>query len=171
MPLAIWIVGAFIILFGFSAFFGAPYVPSRRRFLDNALTKLYPLGINDVLVDVGSGDGVVLRAAAEHGAKAVGYEINPFLVYLSRWLSRRQPLVSVRLSNFWLTPLPLDTTVVYAFAVTRDAKRLTQKLEREAIRLHRSLVVITLAVELPGITPVATEGPYFRYQIHPLQRS
>lgn len=169
MPFAVWIVGAFIILFGFSAFFGAPYVPSRRRFLGDALTKLYPLGRKDVLVDVGSGDGVVLREAAKHGARAVGYEINPFLVYLSRWLSRRNPLISVHLSNFWITPLPRGTTVVYAFAVMRDAKRLAQKLEREATRLHRTLTVITLAVELPGVTLSTTEGPYFLYQIHPLQ--
>ena len=72
---------AIVILVGFSAFTGAPYVPSHRRDVARAFRELYSLDANDVLVDIGSGDGVVLRQASQRGARAVGYEIHPLLVF------------------------------------------------------------------------------------------
>ena len=101
---------AIVILVGFSAFTGAPYVPSHRRDVARAFRELYPLGANDVLVDIGSGDGVVLRQASKCGARAVGYEIHPLLVLLSRWLSRGDVRVAVYFANFWRVDLPNDTT-------------------------------------------------------------
>jgi hypothetical protein len=167
----IGIAGAIILLFGFVVFFGAPYVPSQRRYIRRALTELYQLGEGDVLVDVGSGDGVVLRQAAGLGARAVGYELNPLLVVVSRWLSRRSgDRVSVRLANFWAAALPDETTVVYSFGVGRDVQKLEAKVQAEANRLGRPLVLLSLGHELPRPAERSFEA-YHRYAFYPLQAS
>src|SRR5690606_4006505 len=98
-------------------FFGAPYLPSHHNETKQAFEELYPLSKSDVLVDIGSGDGIILRLAAERGARAVGYELNPALVVLSRFLSRKYQGVKVVTANFWFSHLPKDATVVYAFFV------------------------------------------------------
>jgi hypothetical protein len=159
-----------VLAVGFVVFFGAPYVPSKRRELERALDELYPIGKDDVLVDVGSGDGVVLRAAAERGARAIGYELNPIFVVLSRWLSRRFSGVSVRLANMWRVRFPSETTVVYAFAVSRDSAKLTRKMQKEATRLDRPLLLMTYGCKMPGMVPLRTQGAHLLYEFHPLQR-
>jgi hypothetical protein len=45
-------IAAVVLLFGFVAFTGAPYVPSRRRDLQKAFDELYQLKKTDVLVDI-----------------------------------------------------------------------------------------------------------------------
>jgi predicted RNA methylase len=106
----LWVVAGIVVLAGFVAFTGAPYVPSKRRDVAKAFDELYPLTSKDVLVDIGSGDGIVLRMASKYGAKAIGYEIHPVLVLVSRLLSRRDKNVRVRLANFWRVPLPDTNT-------------------------------------------------------------
>jgi hypothetical protein len=162
----IWVV---ILSFGFIVLRGAPYVPSRRRYIERAFTALYPLGKKDVLVDIGSGDGIVLRIASEHGATAIGYELNPILVIISRVLSRRHKQASVILADFWLTPLPDNTTVVYAFTVTRDIKKMTRRITSESTRLGRPIRLISYGNTLPGVTLDGAIDAYTLYTITPLQ--
>lgn len=164
-----WIIAVVALLFGFVVFWGAPYVPSKRSDLKRAFDELYPLKKDDVLVDVGSGDGVVLRTAAEYGARAVGYELNPILVWISRGLSRHQPAVKVTTANFWHIALPEDTTVVYIFSVSRDSNKLVRKMTQEATRLGRPLRLISYGHRLPGLTPVKEVGAHLLYQFEPLQ--
>lgn len=164
-----WFFAIIILAFGFVVFWGAPYVPSKKKALVRALRELYPLGDRDVLVDIGSGDGIVLRAAAARGAKAIGYELNPLLAAISRWISRDQPLVSVHVANFWYVHLPPDTTVVYVFAVSRDIAKIAQKIDKEATRLGRSLKLISYGCEIPGRMPLATIGAHNLYGFPPLQ--
>lgn len=165
----VWIIGGVVLLFGLVVFRGAPYVPSQKRFVRQAFSELYPLGAEDVLVDVGSGDGIVLRLASERGARAVGYELNPLLVIISRLLSRRDDRVEVKLADFWLTPLPDDTTIIYAFAVTRDIKKMTKKMQREADRLQRPLRFMSYGNALTGREADMSLSAYYLYTFYPLQ--
>lgn len=164
-----WLAGVLVLGFGFVAFFGAPYVPSRKRDVEHALCELYTLNNKDVLLDLGSGDGTVLRAAACHGAKAIGFELNPILVLISRFLSRRFPKVETRVANMWHASFPLDTTVVYIFGVSRDADRLQHKLQVEATTLNRPLAVICYGTTLAKVKPTSQAGAHFLYMFYPLQ--
>jgi len=68
------------------------------------MLKLGQVSSKDTLIDLGSGDGRILIAAACLGAKAVGYEINPFLVWKSRRLIRQarlEKLAKVYWKSFW----------------------------------------------------------------------
>ena len=159
----IYIVGAIVVLIGASAFFGAPYVPSRRRDLKRMFDALYPLSSEDVVFDAGSGDGVVLREVGRRGAKAIGSEINPIFWGLSKLLCSGYKNISIRLGNFWIDPFPDDITLVYVFAVTRDGKRLVSKIANERARLGRPIVVVCYGSPLPGIEPTKTYEAYFLY--------
>ncbi|HET8884146.1 MAG TPA: methyltransferase domain-containing protein [Candidatus Saccharimonadales bacterium] len=165
----VWALTFLILIFGFVVFRGAPYVPSRKRHLTRAFKELYPLGSNDVLVDIGSGDGIVLREAAKRGATAIGYELNPILVIISRLLSRKQSLVRVHLADFWSVSLPAETTVVYVFGESRDIVKMARKVADEAARLQKPLAFISYGFAVPGLTPVKTDGAYYLYQITSLQ--
>ena len=169
MTTVFWLFAGIVLAFGFVVFWGAPYVPSKKNDLNRALDELYPVGKDDVLIDIGSGDGVVLRAAAKRGAKAIGYELNPILVTIARWLSRGQAGVSSRVANFWHVELPPDTTVVYVFAVSRDITKLARKLDNEATRLNKTFKVITYGCEVPNRAAIRTVGAHNLYEFTPLQ--
>jgi hypothetical protein len=164
-----WLFFTVVVVFGFVVFRGAPYVPSKKRQLAVAFDELYPLNSKDVLVDIGSGDGIVLREAAKRNARAIGYELNPVLVGVTRWLSRKQPLVSVHLADFWFVRLPKDTTVVYAFGESRDIKKMAKKVADEATRLGKKLSFISFGFAVPGRTPIKKAGAYYLYEFTPLQ--
>jgi hypothetical protein len=164
-----WIFTSVVLAFGFVVFWGAPYVPSKKKDLARALDELYPVGKEDVLIDIGSGDGVVLRAAAKRGARAIGYELNPILVAIARWLSRGQTGVSSHVANFWHVQLPSETTIIYVFAVSRDIVKLAHKLDSEATRLNRSLKVITYGCMVPDKKAISSLGAHTLYEFTPLQ--
>ena len=168
--MSIWlaILAVVVLVFGFVAFRGAPYVPSRRKEINEAFDKLYRLGSRDVFVDIGSGDGIVLRHAAARGARAIGYELNPILVVLSRWLSRKQPNVTVQLADFWKVQLPDETTIVYVFGDSRDITKMTKKVQDEATRIGKPLMFLSYGIAVPGLKHHKKHGAYFLYRLDPL---
>jgi SAM-dependent methyltransferase len=167
--LVFWIIAAIILLFGFVVFFGAPYVPSKRRELETVFKELYELRSRDTLIDLGSGDGIVLRVAAKTGAKAIGYELNPALVVLARFFSRRSKNVRVITANMWQVQFPPETTVVYVFAVTRDIEKVARKLQTETNRLRHPLSVISYGCAIPHMQALRSLGAHHLYTFAPLQ--
>lgn len=165
----LWLLAALVLLFGFVVFRGAPYVPTRRRDIAMAFDELYPLSSGDLLVDIGSGDGIVLREAAQRGAQAVGYELNPLLVLISRALCRSYPGIRIYLADFWNAKLPPETTVVYTFGDSRDIAKMATKVMNEATRLGHPLLFISYGFEVPGEAAVKSAGPYHLYRFEPLQ--
>lgn len=62
----------------------APFVPTPQEVVARML-ELAQVGREDLVYDLGSGDGrIVIAAARKYGAKAVGFEIDAALVRLSR---------------------------------------------------------------------------------------
>ena len=167
----LYIIGGIVVLLGFSVFFGAPYVPSRRRDIKRMFDTLYPLNTKDVVIDVGSGDGVVLREVSRRGATAVGYEIRPLLVVVSKWLSRGDTKITVTVANFWTAEFPEAATLIYAFSVERDGKKLMKKMQSEATRLNKQLILICYGSPLPNVPVVRNYEAFHLYEFHPLQAS
>jgi len=165
----LWVLAGIVILVGFTAFTGAPYVPSKRKDLARAFDELYELSRKDVLVDIGSGDGVVLRAASQRGAKAIGYEIHPVLVVIAKLLARGDKNIDVRLANFWRVDLPDTATVIYTFGDARDIAKMYARVQHEATRIGRPLAFISYAFTIPGVLPTKTLGAHHLYHVRPLQ--
>jgi precorrin-6B methylase 2 len=60
-----------------------PYVPSPQEVVD-AMLDLAGVGRNDVLVDLGCGDGRIAISAARRGARATGIDLNPLRIIEAR---------------------------------------------------------------------------------------
>jgi SAM-dependent methyltransferase len=157
------IIGSVLFLaicFGFVCFFGAPFVPTRKKWAEDAL-DLVKLKHSDTVVDLGSGNGSILNLIASRGAKAVGYEINPVLCLWSLLATLRfSKRTKIYWRNFWRQDLPSETTIVYVFAVMRDAEKLESYLRRQADKVSaKKLQVVTFGCWLPNSKPVKqTDG-------------
>jgi SAM-dependent methyltransferase len=123
---------------------GAPWVPTSRELVHEILA-LAELKQGEVLYDLGSGDGrLVIAAARDFGATAIGIEIEPFRVLYSRLkilqfhLNGKARIVR---RNFFHVDLR-DADVVITFLLQTTNDKLRQKLERELTRPNSRVVSI-----------------------------
>ncbi len=161
-----WIGLIIFLFFGLVVFRGSPYVPSQKKYIKQAFTELYKISKKDILVDIGSGDGIVLRQAARLGATTIGYEINPLLVLISRLISINDKRITTYLADFWSVKIPNDTTVVYIFSVVRDVKGLTDRLQKETNRIGHSIYLISYAADFNDFKLIKKVAAYKLYLIN-----
>ncbi|HSX41180.1 MAG TPA: methyltransferase [Candidatus Saccharimonadales bacterium] len=142
-----WLILPLVAAFGASALVGAPYLPMRRREAERAL-DLLDLKPGQTLVDLGSGDGAVLIAAARRGVNGIGYEINPlvWLVSLVRIIPYRGR-ISIHLGDMWRADLS-QADGVFIFGIGRYMGRFDQLLKKA----NRPLRVVSYAFELPRLS-------------------
>lgn len=154
-----WWLAAILTGFGLGAVLGAPYLPILRRDRE-ALLDLAGLQAGQTLLDLGSGDGQLLRAAARRGARAIGYEVNPILFAFSWvWCWPYRQLITVRLADFWRERWP-KADVVSVFLIERYMAKLSAKLEAE---LKAPTRVVSYVFAIPGKDPRQTTKNSFLY--------
>jgi precorrin-6B methylase 2 len=111
----------------------APYVPTPQRIVEQML-EVAGVNADDIVYDIGSGDGRILIAAAEDfKAKAVGIEINPTLVRETEKAVKALGIadrVRVIQGDALETDLS-EATVVTVYLLTSSNETLKPKLERE----------------------------------------
>jgi cyclopropane fatty-acyl-phospholipid synthase-like methyltransferase len=154
-------IGALIALFFLiSIVRGAPYLPTLQPQIAVAL-DLLDLQPGQLLVELGSGDGRVVKAAAERGYRAIGYEINPILYVISRLRCLRQrSQVTLQCRDMWTVRLPAADGV-FIFGIEHIMAQLEAKLDRE---LKPGTRVVSFALELPGRKPLEIRHGIFLYQ-------
>lgn len=171
MMIAVLIIGGIILLFAVTALRGAPYVPTHLSSVRYLFDELMPLSSEDVVVDIGSGDGVVLREAAKRGARALGYEINPLLVGVSWLLSYRyRAQIRTQLADFWMVSFPPDVTIVYTFGESRDIQKMYRKVQAEATRLNKSLRFVSYGFTVESAEPLLQSRALTVYLVTPLHQ-
>ena len=163
--IAKWIILAVVFIFALTALTGAPYVPSKVSELRRAFKKLYPLGKKDLLVDLGSGDGVVLKVANEFGARGFGVELNPFLVLFTKLRFMRNKDIQIKMGNLFKINFPARTTVVYIFGDDRDISNMIDAVQKQANRIGKDLYVMSHGFEIPNKKPVKKYRAYLLYKI------
>jgi SAM-dependent methyltransferase len=117
----------------------APYVPTPQPVVD-AMLEFASVTANDVVYDLGSGDGrIPITAAEKYGARGVGIEIDPFMVSQAEGNRARSPARDrVQFVNADLFDTDLrEATVVTLFLFPRINARLVPKLRRELRRGSR----------------------------------
>jgi len=111
----------------------ALYFPLPKETIRRAL-KLAGVKPGDVVYDLGSGDGrVLIIAAKEFGARAVGVEKNWFLYKLSKWLVKRSKLsdrVKVVHGDLFKQSIS-NASVVLVYLSQKLNRELEPKLKRE----------------------------------------
>lgn len=127
---------------------GPPYLPTLKRDLKQLFETLR-LKPTDHVVDLGSGDGRVMLAAAQRGAATTGVELNIFLIAWSRLRLRRYKKTRVRFGNMWKFDLPDDTSHVFVFLAQKFMPKLEEYLKEQAGQ-GRSFQLISLGFKLPS---------------------
>lgn len=150
MPTALFVIAiATILIFSFVIFFGAPFLPTLKGRTNEAL-DLLDLKPGQTLLELGSGDGRILRAAAKRGIKSVGYELNPLLVIWSTLVSLKyRKLITVRWGNYWRHKLPV-TDGIYVFLLNPYMEKLNNKIEQE---ISKPVKLVSFAFAIPGKKP------------------
>ncbi|XP_048371545.1 ATP synthase subunit C lysine N-methyltransferase [Sphaerodactylus townsendi] len=155
--------GSLVVLYSIATPFVAPalrkhclpFVPATPKQIDNVLSALK--GRSGSLVDIGSGDGRIVIAAAKVGFKAVGYELNPWLVWYSQyqaWKAGVHHNTKFYISDLWKVSFSQYTNVV-VFGVPQMMLQLEEKLGEE---LQLEAKVIACRFPFPCWKPSHTVG-------------
>jgi len=138
------------------ALFGLPSKPTKPDRIRKAL-QLVGLKTNEVLYDLGAGDGrVLLIAAKEFGAKAVGIEVAPvqiMLIWLKIIFGGLGERVQVRLGNFYKTELG-DADAVFIYATSQELPKLAPHLEK---KMKPGSRLISISADFPEWEPTALD--------------
>lgn len=164
LAVVLFCIGGWMLLAQFASVFSrAPYVPS-----DTArVTTMLDLGkVREGMhvVDLGSGDGRIVLAAAQRGAIALGYEVNPFLVLQSRFalwragVHQRASIVWGRYAGYDFR----DQDVVFLYVLPSEMARIERWLP---IAIRPDTLVISNAFSFPTWTKSKETGSVHCYQI------
>lgn len=156
MMIILLLVYSFII----GIIFGAPYLPTMQDQRQTAL-ELLDLKPGQTLYDLGCGDGRMLKAAAERGLNAVGYELSPLLALMAvilNWRYRRQ--VKVRLGNYWRTDLS-KADGIYVFLLTKYMGKFDKLIQAKA---KKGVKVASYTFKIPGKKPAAQANAVYLYK-------
>lgn len=163
-------------LFAFDFFLDLPYVAIDRQKIDTII-KLAKIKKGETVVDLGSGDGRLLIAAANAGAHAIGYEINPLLVFLTRLKARLLHLrgggiatksgkrhlgggqVIVKKQNLWQADLS-QADVIFVYSLKTHIQKFEDFVYKNAKKGTR---IIVNTNPFPSRKPVKSENGIFLY--------
>lgn len=141
---------------------GASYVPTTHRRVAR-LIDLVQIKPGEKLLDLGSGDGRILFAAATRGATCVGVEINPLLCIYSRALARVKGIkgVTIKRCDFWRYNLAdVDILTVYLVPI-----RLDQLKAKVFAEMKSGTRVVTAVYHFDNWEPEQREGDVAIYRV------
>lgn len=127
---------------------GALFVPTSRVRV-RAILDAVPMTENQLLVDLGCGDGRMLKEAElRYGVRGIGYEVNPFAYLKARLNCFGLQEVTIKMRNFWNVDLG-EADVVFCYLFPDVLQDLAQKLVREA---KPGALLVSCNFSLPGMT-------------------
>ena len=128
---------------------GALYVSTSRAKIA-AFMDAVPMSADQVLVDLGCGDGRVLREAQKrYGVRTIGYEINPLAYLKARLVSFGPSKIKIKRHSFWKADLS-QADVVFCYLYPDVMQRLAEKLKSG---LKPGVIIVSSNFALPGLTP------------------
>ena len=159
----IMLLGAAVFIH--SIFVGAPFLPAKDTYVEQALDMI-DLRPGQTMLELGSGDGRVLRAAARRGINSIGYEINP-LLHAYAWLRTRRrhyrSHITLIRGNYWHIALP-PADGIYTYLLQPYMRRLDEKLNSE---LTKPTKLLSFIFRIPDKKPIAVKEGMFLYAYGP----
>lgn len=158
--IALVVSGGLFVAFTFVILFGAPFLPTLKVRVPEAL-DLINLKPGQTLIELGSGDGRVLKMAAERGIHGVGYELNPLLVVYSKILTfRHRKQVKIIWGNFWRKKLP-QADGIFVFLLQPYMEKLDTKIVQE---FARGTKLVSFAFTINSRKPVREVNGLYLYK-------
>lgn len=157
-------IAAAVILLGFTVLFGPPYLPTLRKNMDAAL-DLLDLQPGQTLLELGSGDGRVLVAAARRGLNVVGVELSPLLVlvsWLRTWRYRKQ--VRIIWGNYFSLHWPAADGI-FTFMLQRQMGELDQAIRRWKPK-DKTVRLASFVFTVPGKQATKRQNSVYLYTYH-----
>jgi len=115
-------------------------------------------------VDLGSGDGRVVMALAQAGTEAYGFEVNPILVWWSRYKIKKVNLsdkAKILQKSFWNADLS-SFGLVMVFGMSHIMPKLETKLKSE---LKPGSKVVSNIFRFPNWQPEYSEHGVYVYKM------
>jgi SAM-dependent methyltransferase len=150
------------------ALYGLPPVPTQPKRIQKAL-MLARLQPNETLYDLGAGDGRVLMIAArDFGARAVGIEIGPIqcaLIWLRAVATGLGNQIQVRWENFYKANVK-DADVVFVYATSKEVIKLALHLKKQMKKGSR---LVSISADFPEWEPTTVDDRdlIFVYEMPP----
>lgn len=159
MSVLFGVVFILILFFGVVVFFGPPYLPTLRTQTDTAL-DLLALKPGETLLELGSGDGRVVRAAAARGLYVIGIELNPLLV-LTSWVVtwRYRKRVRILWGSYWRVRWP-EADGIFTFMIGRQMTTLDGHIK---VWHTKPVQLASFAFAIPGRRPSQEKRGIFLY--------
>ncbi|MDO4870790.1 MAG: hypothetical protein Q3996_01720 [Candidatus Saccharibacteria bacterium] len=172
MDILIISISIIVAIFLVTVLVGAPYVPTHTKQFNKLLKSLKFDSTKTVLVDLGSGDGKVLRLANKNIKRGIGYEINPILWMISKILSTKYNKLDFRLADFRRIKLPDDTTAVYIFFAGTYEKDIASLLMAHAEKTSCELQFVSYGFEFRVLgEPELIQYGFYCYKIKPSKKT
>ena len=159
----LFLTTVFVVLLGYGAYSfyaGAPFVPTGKETIAGML-KLAKLEKGETMLDLGSGDGRIVMAAAKTGAHCLGIEINPVLCYWAKLKSclNRKKNIQFKRMNFWSYPLN-EVEVMFLYFIPDKMERLENKIKSEMKVGSR---IVSYGFTFPNWQYTAKDGKIYLY--------
>ncbi|BAY14600.1 hypothetical protein NIES21_03570 [Anabaenopsis circularis NIES-21] len=145
-----------------------PYVPTPQPVVD-AMLQVAKVGKNDILYDLGSGDGrIVVTAAQKYGTRGVGIDINPERIQEANANAQKAGVtdrVQFRQQDLFQTDLS-EATVITLYLLPE----VNQKLRPELLKLKPGTRIVSHAFDMGDWKPQQTlqvDGKTIYYWVVP----
>jgi SAM-dependent methyltransferase len=154
------------------ALYGLPPVATKPERIHKSL-KLANLRPDETLYDLGAGDGrVLLIAARDFGAKAVGIEVGPLQcawIWLRAAASGLGDRIQVKWETFYKADLH-DADVVFVYATSTEVRKLASHLEQQ---MKPGARLVSISADFPAWEPSAFDDRHliFVYDMPPISGS
>lgn len=133
-------VAVYMIGLIYSSFKGSPYVPTKRKIVQNIL-KRAGLKKGYRFIDIGCGDGrIVEEAVSTFGASGVGIDINPLLILRARIRAKLKKLKNIKYITGDIKKLDLSNyNMIYVFLMPKFIEEISLQLEKAL--LNKTIII------------------------------
>lgn len=152
------------VFYAVDFFLDLPYVATKKHKI-NVIIRLAQIKHGETVIDLGSGDGRLLFAASEKGAKAIGYELNPFLIALTlihAKLKGLTNLVSVQKQSMWSADLKV-ADVIFVYSLKKHIKKFEDFIYKNA--QPKTRIIVNLH-PFPSKKALKEENGIFQYVVN-----
>jgi 16S rRNA A1518/A1519 N6-dimethyltransferase RsmA/KsgA/DIM1 with predicted DNA glycosylase/AP lyase activity len=160
----LWLIAiGIILLFASAILVGAPFLPTLKQQVEPAL-DLLDLKPGQTMLELGSGDGRMLIAAAKRGIHSVGYEVNPLLFMYSYLITRRhRKYVRVIWGDYWRVEWP-PADGIFTFLLKPYMEKLNKKVIQYKPKNVKKLKLVSFAFSIDSKKPARKKEGLFLYE-------